>query len=505
MPKTLTTIFGLLLFGSLLFISCKKETGTTTKETMLARVADKTISVNEFIRRAEYTIRPAYCRGDNYIHRKIVLNSLIAEKLLALEAGEDNELTRNHEFQQYLLGRKEQAMRQILFYEVAEKPVKLDTSEVNRLYKVAGRLYNVAYLNCPNKEVAGEIYRQLSAGKVTFEQMAKDLTGKDKVPQREIRFDSPEPDIINKTLYDKSIKKGQLIGPLQVAPDSYVILRVNGWKTFVAMSDEQQANRLKLVKDKLTERKALANYEKFIGKIMGDKQLRFKPKIFEKMVNILGPEYFKTEKEKKEMFNKKFWNKDNDMMVRENSLEQLAAIAKETFFTIEGQIWTVKQFMNHLQRHPLVFRRKKFPKNQFARHFRQAVADMIRDYYLTQVAYERGYDKRPEVKRNVNMWKDNLLALYQKKKYLDQQDLKGKKGLEIIKEVLDPYVAQLREKYQQQIEINTDAFEKIQLMRIDLFAIQPNQAFPVVVPSFPQLTTHNMLDYGRKMELAKTN
>lgn len=52
---------------------------------------------------------------------------------------------------------------------------------------------------------------------------------------------------------------------------------------------------------------------------------------------------------------------------------------------------------------------------------------MIRDYYLTQVAYERGYDKRPEVKRNVNMWKDNLLALYQKKKYLDQQDLKGKK------------------------------------------------------------------------------
>ena len=278
MPARSNRFWPIIGFVLLALISCAKKE-PATHETILARIADKDISVNEFIRRAEYTMRPAYCRGDNYIHRKIVLNSLIAEKLLALEAGQENELTANYEFQQYMLGRKEQAMRQILFYEVGEKPVKLDTAEVNRLYKVAGRLYRISFLNCPDARTAAEIYRQLRSGKVTFEQVARDLTGKDQVPQREIRFDSPEPDIINKTLYDLSVKKGQLIGPLQVAPDSHVILRVDGWRNYVAMTDQQQANRLKLVKEKLTQRYAIANYEKFIGKLMGDKELRFNPEI----------------------------------------------------------------------------------------------------------------------------------------------------------------------------------------------------------------------------------
>ncbi|WP_456406949.1 hypothetical protein [Caldithrix abyssi] len=490
---------GVALAGIVVFLSCAKKEATH-KETLVARVKDRTISVNEFIRRAEYTIRPAYCRGDNYIHRKIVLNSLIAEKLMALEAGENNELTNNHEFQQYLLGRKEQAMRQWLFYEVGIRPVKLDTAEIRRLYSVAGRVYRVSFLNCPDHETAHDIYRKLTVGKISFEQMARELSAKKNVPQKEIKFDAPEPDVVHQALYEPSIKKGQLIGPLEVAPDSYVILRVDGWRSYPALTDQQQADRLKQVKDKLTERQAIARYEKFIGQLMGDKKLQFNPEIFKRLVNILGPEYFKTEKEKKEMFNKKFWNKDNEMMVRKNGPEQLGEMAGQTFFTVDGQAWTVERFMYHLQRHPLVFRRKKFPQNQFARHFRQAVADMIRDYYLTRVAYERGYDKIPEVQRYEQMWKDNLLALYHKKQYLDRHVIKGKKGMAIIKEVLDPYVAQLRQKYQDQIEINTDAFEKIKLTRIDMFAIQPNQAFPVVVPSFPQLTTHNMLDYGRKMD-----
>ena len=70
------------------FFSCERETKEQRKEQILVRVGDKSISANEFIRRAEFTIRPTYCSEDNYIHRKIILNSLVAEKLLALEAGD---------------------------------------------------------------------------------------------------------------------------------------------------------------------------------------------------------------------------------------------------------------------------------------------------------------------------------------------------------------------------------------------------------------------------------
>jgi len=53
---------------------------------ILAVVGDRIITSQDFIRRAEYSIRPLYCRQSNYIHKKIILNSLIAEKLFAIEA-----------------------------------------------------------------------------------------------------------------------------------------------------------------------------------------------------------------------------------------------------------------------------------------------------------------------------------------------------------------------------------------------------------------------------------
>ena len=97
----------------LFFFFCEKPQIEQSEEKILVRIDNKkTISLNEFIRRAEYTIRPPYCKNNTYIHKKIILNSLIAEKIFAMEAGENNPLLNNEEFQQYIKGRREQAMRQ---------------------------------------------------------------------------------------------------------------------------------------------------------------------------------------------------------------------------------------------------------------------------------------------------------------------------------------------------------------------------------------------------------
>jgi hypothetical protein len=50
-----------------------------------------------------------------------------------------------------------------------------------------------------------------------------------------------------------------------------------------------------------------------------------------------------------------------------------------------------------------------------------------------------------------------------------------------------------------EIEVNVDEFNKIQLTRIDMFALQENVPFPIMVPAFPQVTTDHKLNYGRKM------
>ena len=74
----------LLVAALILFASCsqpKNKTKLKTPDNILALVGNKAITVNDFKKRCEYVPRPPYCRGDNYIHKKIALNSLIAGML----------------------------------------------------------------------------------------------------------------------------------------------------------------------------------------------------------------------------------------------------------------------------------------------------------------------------------------------------------------------------------------------------------------------------------------
>ncbi len=56
----------------LIFIlgSCGKKEQLEPKEKILVKISDRSISVDEFIRRAEYTVRPPYCRGNHNLDKK---------------------------------------------------------------------------------------------------------------------------------------------------------------------------------------------------------------------------------------------------------------------------------------------------------------------------------------------------------------------------------------------------------------------------------------------------
>ena len=178
-------------------------------------------------------------------------------------------------------------------------------------------------------------------------------------------------------------------------------------------------------------------------------------------------------------------------------------MAGEPLFRIDGQIWSVADFEQEMQRHPLVFRKRNMAKSEFAEQFKLAIVDMVRDRYVTTAAYEAGYDKAEEVQRNAQMWRDNLSALYQQNKYLHSLGLVSafrNEPVKIIESRLNPLIDSLQAKYSEKIAIDTERFESIKLSRIDLFAVQRNMPFPVVVPSFPMITTDHTLDYGKSVK-----
>ena len=107
---------------------------------VLTSIGNKVITVNDYIKRCEYVPRPNYCKNNNYIHKKIALNSLIAEKLLALEF-EKKKLNFTNAQNSLITGRKEQSMRQMMLKVNGFDKVKLDSGVVDIIAKKNKRTY----------------------------------------------------------------------------------------------------------------------------------------------------------------------------------------------------------------------------------------------------------------------------------------------------------------------------------------------------------------------------
>ena len=168
-------------------LNCSNKKPLIQKSNVLAVVGDKIITVQDFIRRAEYSIRPDYCKQSNYIHKKIVLNSLIAEKLTALEMERsEDKLLKSKNFQNFLTGRKEQAMRQLYYNDNFFANTVVPDSTMKKFLPLSGRTVEVNYINLPDVKTTIDVQKMLNKN-VSISSIYNSLwTGE--VPSRKINF-----------------------------------------------------------------------------------------------------------------------------------------------------------------------------------------------------------------------------------------------------------------------------------------------------------------------------
>ncbi|MBN2011870.1 peptidylprolyl isomerase [candidate division KSB1 bacterium] len=488
-----------VLIITLSIITCSKKQQPELTGEVLAKIGDRTITTDEFIRRAEYTIRPPYCNRDDYIERKIVLNSIIAEKLMALEATDSaDELTQNEQYQNYITGRKEQAMRQMLYQKLAVEKVKLDTSEIKQAFKLAGRTYELKFCNLKDRGITEKLKTDVLQAGSNLTDMCQQHLGIDELPTRGVGWDSKHEEAIQEALFIAPLKVGQLVGPVETEDGHFLLMEVSGWTDRPVITETAVQRRWNDVKESLTAKHAGQIFREYAAGVMRGKRVEFNRDIFLKLAEMFAPIYIKTPEDKKESLNNLFWKNETTPTPPAENIDQ---IIDQPLLHIDGYIWTVRDLESELERRPLVFRERRISKQDFPEQFKLAIVDLIRDKYITQDAYKKGYDQLPVVQHNVAMWQDNMLASFQRTKYLNARGIVETSNdyINVIENVLNPYIDSLQTKYADTIEIDTDAFEKIKLTHIDMFVLQKNVPFEVIVPLFPLLTTDNRLDYGRKM------
>ena len=253
---------------------------------------------------------------------------------------------------------------------------------------------------------------------------------------------------------------------------------------------------IKLVHERVVEKKAKKNYLSWVKDLMQNKEMNLNPDIFYDYAEKAADYFFKMDSIKKNMLNQVLWDDhefESNNFILEKDVNEDAVV-----LDYDGEPWTVKELNRQLRSHPLVFRKRKMKRSEFPQQLRLAIADLIRDTEITKRCYDEGYDRHWSVDLNADMWKSSSSS----KKYLSSIRLKNKQitSQDQWLEFINPKMDSLQNVYSDQIEINIDAFEKIKLTSTDMMVLQRGVPYPILVPSFPILTSDNKLDYGKKID-----
>ena len=476
----------------LAFIACSKDSSSNISSVdILAKVGDKIITLDDYYNRAEYTIRPLYCKGNLYIHKKIILNNLIAEKLLSLDSEMNDYKINSKALESFIKGRKEQAMRKMLYFQQGYQKAEVNNEELSHYYKMAGRTYEVSFFSYPSGAFADSVSIALEQGILLSEIYTAAFGGK--IPSREVKWEDSNDPIIDRTLFNSEIQKGQIIGPTKLDDDSFFIMQINGWKDVLELSDVKSADRLQRVNNTLKERKGISIYAEYVKDVMKGVEVSFNKEVFDPYVESISKRFFRTKKSKESAISNALFNSDE--LLDLSQIEPSDEIFDElSLYTIGSKTFTVQDFEEGIASHPLVFRNKKMDRSEFPKQFRLAIIDYIQDSYLTQKAYELDIDKSFEVMSEEQLWLDSFKAFQYSSLIINKMNEETETYI-ALRETID----KLQQKYNDVIEIDMELFESIELSKVDMFVTQSNVPYPIVVPNFPSYTDDSYLNFGKKM------
>ncbi len=485
------------IFISLLFfinISCDKTpTINLDQEVIIAKIENRVITVNDFLKRCEYSPRPAYCNGDNYIHKKIALNSLIAEKMLAVEFDRNKQAI--NENQRYFIeGRKEQLMRHLMLKKYGYEDIQLDSILLMQQYQLRNRTYEVEYV-IKNENVLIELNTKENI--VTAKENAP-VPPVNNISSKNLSYNDQMVDSIRELLFSSGPELNQVYGPY-IATDSTVFyMKVSGWITGVNISDQQKKDTWESVKNEMTEAQALKKYSSYISKLMLDKKIKYDKNNFEIFVKLVSNVYQIEKFKKEKMIQSSIWESNNAVQIE--TLNLAKNMKEKNILHHDGKNWTINDIMSLIKKHPLIFRKKNINPNNFTNELKFSLADLFRDMHITKQGYDLGLDQNINVKSETNKWQDYIKSELIKTKYAksfqkNSNSNNRKNKYKLITNKIDS----LQKIYSNKIKINTDKFEEIELLSIDLFGMYSNQAYNNLEPPFPILTDDHLLDYGSKI------
>lgn len=373
------------------------EISAQTKNEIVAKVGDVSISKEEFKKRFEFSPHP---RRDNNFDTTLTkldfLKTLIAEKLLAKNAVE-KDLDKTEEFISAYKHIRNLYLRDALYRkEVKEKIAVPDSEFAKGKRKILKTLVAKFIFSDDEKEI-NDIYNELKKGASFDSILATRPESKEQKNAEEITFGK-----LNEKIEDAvfNLNVGEISKPLELK-EGWYIFKVYSF-TRKGILDETDLKKIERVVTERWENKTYENfYKNFFKKTTINADRKLFDRLYEELKKFIhsNEKYFVKKNGKFTLFQPEISKIEKNF-----SNEELNSV----FVKFKEEPVKFKDFLTNLKIDGFDF--LKFDDKHIHSRLNSTVFIFIQNELLAREALKRKYDELPDVAFDLKLWKDNFLS-----------------------------------------------------------------------------------------------
>lgn len=373
------------------------EISAQTKNEIVAKVGDVSISKEEFKKRFEFSPHPRRDKNfDSTLIKLDFLKTLIAEKLLAKNAVE-KDLDKTEEFISAYRHIRNLYLRDALYQkEVKEKIAVPDSEFAKGKRKILKTLVAKFIFSNDEKEIY-DIYIELKKGASFDSILATRPESKEQKNAEEITFgklnEKIEDDIFN-------LNVGEISKPLELK-EGWYIFKVYSF-TRKGILDETDLKKIEKVVTERWENKTYENfYKNFFKKTTINADRTLFDRLYEELKKFIhsNEKYFVKKNGKFTLFQPEISKIEKNFSNKElNSI----------FVKFKEEPVKFKDFITNLKIDGFEF--VKFDDKHIHSRLNSTVFIFIQNELLAREALKRKYDELPDVAFDLKLWKDNFLS-----------------------------------------------------------------------------------------------
>ncbi|MDR3628663.1 MAG: peptidylprolyl isomerase [Ignavibacteriaceae bacterium] len=385
-----------------------------------AQSADKYIGKagNEKISEREFKIRyelVPHLSRDQFSEdssKQDLANSIIAEKLLAIEAnrlGFDTTEYYKYSAQQI----KDLLVRDALYNKVISAQVNISQQDIQKAIDRKSKSLEVKIISAQDSSIIYDYYKKIQSG-VSFDSIEKysdELEYDSNKAVVKITFGQMQDDFVEDTLY--SLKIGNYTSPVKTN-GGWFIFKLIGIKSIVPMN-AKDPDYDKTILNVIRMRKSRIVGLKYLGKFYKNKKAVVDSTLFIELTNKVS-----------EILTQKKANHDYGnhglLYLDEQNLIKLMddfgpVVLKKDIVHIPKTSLPLKEYLFSLIAYPFTIKDPSL--NTTAYSLMENLNKYIQYKFLAEEGLKQGLQNAPEVKEDINIWKEDYLAKMLKNTFKD--------------------------------------------------------------------------------------